>query len=280
MNRRIRLAILAGAPLAVACIQPLDTAVSGGAASDQGTLPGDDSGSSALPPGFADADLSRQCPTGSALCFQLCGSPSCSLLDAGIPANLDTPVIYLPDGNTTTDPCVAIDAQAMAIREHSCAPCHQSPADQGSFDYVLNDAKLVASRSATYTDDAGMKKPMIVPGAPMSSWVYQRIEQGSMPPSATIATQVLGPSNPALKTLVSPSPEDTSVLYEWIMNCVPGEDGGAYATSYYGADYGPGEADSGEAGTDGANPGQADAGAARANGVDASVVSDSGHGPG
>jgi hypothetical protein len=263
MNRRISVALLMTTSVAVGCFQELDKGVTSGGPVVQ---PGANTIGNGLPDGFGDADLTQPCPTGSALCYQICGAPSCANEDATIPTNLATPVIYLPDGSTTTDPCVQVRAEALIVRERSCAACHNAPADQGSFDYVLDDAKLVQSVSATYdypADAGGGKRRMIIAGDPENSWVYQRIAGGQMPPAPANASHILGPTNPAFLSLVWPTADDVSVLHEWILNCGPGTDGGAYSSSYYGATYGPGP-DGG--GSSGGGSGGQDAGLSDARG--------------
>lgn len=180
----------------------------------------------ALPPG--------QCPTGSAECFELCGSPSCALPDGAIPPNLGTPVIYQADGRTTANPCDAVEQESLAVREASCAPCHgSSSAGFASLNFILDDAKLVASASS-YQDDAGKPKRLVIPGDPEHSWIYQRIMSRQMPPANP--SSYIGPE--AGSGVVTPSAADISILYGWILNCVAGADGGAYAASYYGGNYG------------------------------------------
>ena len=59
-----------------------------------------------------------------------------------------------------------------------------------------------------------------------------------MPPANP--SGLVGPKAGA--AVVTPSAADVSVLYGWILNCVQGADGGAYATSYYGGATVPPEA--------------------------------------
>jgi hypothetical protein len=248
MTRCILLATLLTAPLAAGCFQQVDSGSASGGPVPQNAPSTNGPG---LPPEFADADLSQQCPPNSALCFQLCGSPECVLVgDAEVPAFLDTPVISLPEGGTTTDPCVAVTREATAIRSRACAPCHEAPHNVGNFNYVLDDAKLAQSVSGVYMNPATMMKwRMLVPGDPASSWIYDRIATGQMPPDPGSWTQFISPA--IAKNLIPPNAEDLSVLYGWILNCAPGADGGAYASSYYGGNYGPSAGDAGAPPADG-----------------------------
>jgi hypothetical protein len=129
---------------------------------------------------------------------------------------LETPPVSLPDGGTTTDPCVLTTWQATDILRTYCAGCHGggSPgAHQGEtpFDFVLDFDKLKVARSTA----PGMPR-FAVPGFPEASRVYVRVARGEMPPM-----QPLG-----LPPLPRPTVSDISVLYEWIASCLgPSEDG-------------------------------------------------------
>jgi hypothetical protein len=235
------------------------------------------SGSSTLAsPGDVDAALiGAQCANNSAECADLCGSPECALPDAAIPPFLDIPVIvYQPDGSaagfgsaapgtTTTDPCVAVEAESVVIRQRSCAPCHGPPPAPGfnGFNYVLDDMTL-----ANHPDNENDGKIMVIPGDPADSYVYQRVVtglagagSGGMPPNP-----VGGDLPPeAGAAVVYPTPADVSVLYGWILNCIVGADGGAYATTYYGGSFGPaGDSGASAAGDAGGHTG--DSGASEA----------------
>jgi hypothetical protein len=198
-------------------------------------------------PGAADGLLGRllssnstapppsgQCATGSAECFALCGSPSCADLDGLLPPNLGTPVIYQADGSTTTNPCAQIEQESMTIRERSCAPCHTSSVSGTALTFILTDSKLVTS-PGPLLNDSGKPEPFVVPGDPADSIIYKFVVTGQMPPANP--SDIIGQT--AAATLVTPSQADISVLYSWILNCVPGTDGGAYGASYYGGNYGP-----------------------------------------
>jgi hypothetical protein len=233
MNRSLALLLLLCLPGALAACQELDTgAASGGNSSlgDAGTATGDDGG--ALTPQQLGL---LQCDMGSPECFALCGSPSCALLDAAIPPEVVSPVFYLPDGAAVTDPCLAVQADSIAVRQKSCVPCHQDPQRQGGFNYVLDDAKLANSVANVAMDDAGMHLKMLVAGDPEHSFVYQRVMLGQMPPPMSLASSIIGT---AAKNLVYPTAADETILYAWIM-CFGAGDGGPFARNYAGATYGP-----------------------------------------
>jgi hypothetical protein len=205
-------------------------------------------------PSDVDAALTGQCEAGSELCYQLCGSPSCSLADNTIPAELATSTILLPEGGTATSACAQVDALSLQIRQRSCAPCHGPPPAAGpnGLNFILSDQQLVSQTQIV----GGVA--VVTPGDPLGSLLYQRVLLGlsgsaiqGMPPPASVATGYLSPQ--AQASLVHPTSEDLSILYAWILNCVPGTDGGAYASSYYGGNYAPDAAA-------GANAAPADAG--------------------
>lgn len=207
-----------------------------------------------LPPQPDAGDINTQCANGSAACFTLCGSPECALPDAGIPPVLDTPAIwYQPGGSvnsygsstpgaSTADACVAITDAALTIRKRSCAPCHSpgTPAAAVShFDYVLDDMKLATSKNNAQSAN------MITPGHPdtESSYVYKRIVNGltpgagGMPPADLSILGAAAQANPNI--VVYPTAADVSVLYAWILSCMPGATPNAYQTSYASGPYGP-----------------------------------------
>jgi hypothetical protein len=139
----------------------------------------------------------------------------------------------LGNGATTATACAEIEAQSMAIRQRACALCH-GPTVVGEFAKfnVLDDNDLITKSSSM----TGTAYRLVTPGDPANSYIYQRIVAGSMPPPLSMAAGYATPA--ALAALVYPTAEDQSVLYEWIYNCL-GADGGAYASSYYGGNYGP-----------------------------------------
>jgi len=252
MNRRIHLLTLLCLPFAASCFQK---------------GPGREG---VAPPPIDAGDPNVQCPSNSPACFTLCLSPECALADGGRPPVLETPVIwYQPGGavnnygtptqaKSTSDPCVAINDAALAIRTRSCAPCHTPNAGAAAashFDYVLDDMKLATSKNNAQT------KNMVVPGDPASSYVYQRIVtglhgtgSGGMPPDLSSVPLYVGTAayqaNPNIVTY--PTAADVSVLYEWILTCMPGANTTANQSSYGGGVHGPAaaasSADAGAAG--------------------------------
>jgi hypothetical protein len=216
-----------------------------------------DPGQQQQPQTSPDASIpNTQCVNESAECFSLCGSPECALPDNSIPPVLDIPVIwYQPSGQaagygnaapgtSTTDPCVAVAADAMAIRQRSCGACHgPSPAPGlGHFNYVLDDTTI-----ANHSDNEQDGKIMIIPGDPASSYVYQRVitglagaGSGGMPPDPSTLPAYLGAAavqaNPNI--VVYPTAADVSVLYAWILNCMPGANAAAYQSSYSSGSFG------------------------------------------
>jgi hypothetical protein len=289
MKRRIPLVLLLTPPvvpggfliaglLVAGCFQTInDGNIGGGPQNSVATSPPGNVGSD-LPAPFADADVSQQCEPGSALCYQLCLSPECATQDdAGnvvLPPVLQTPVVLLPEGSTSDDPCADVEARSLQIRQQACAQCH----DKGNggttliWNYVLDDQALVT------TIAPGLAAPLVIPGNPSASVLLQKIQLGiaggalGMPPSQALATGDVKAQIAA--TIVYPTPEDVSLLYAWILNCVPGTDGGAYSpSSYYGGNYGP---DGGVGSSAGGGSGAADAGLDSGSGGS----TDAGHGPG
>jgi hypothetical protein len=228
------------------CFQPLATdsdsvppPVSGDSTAtvvDAGPVP-------ALPSPFTDADIGlaqsdAQCPYGSALCAELCGSPDCALSDMSIPGLTVTPPIVLADGGTTANPCDDIETQSMQIRTQSCSQCHGPNGSNMAYNWVLNDQALA-------TMSPGNSGPVVIPGNPAGSEMFKRMVAGlyftdpayqgtamgapntyGMPP-APGARQAAGPVS-AQNSIVTPTSQDVSIIYEWILNCVNGApDGGA-----------------------------------------------------
>jgi hypothetical protein len=128
--------------------------------------------------------------------------------DAGsggpFPINLETPPLALPDGTTTTDACVANRAWAMDILKTDCAGCHAAPNDVGlpPWDFVLDEEKL------TTTVDTRTNLLFVAPGDPDHSRVYQRMENGEMPPP---------PNSSVGEQLPRPSLSDLSAIRQWIV---------------------------------------------------------------
>jgi len=115
--------------------------------------------------------------------------------------------------------------------------------------------KLATSKNNAQT------KNMVVPGDPASSYVYQRIVtglhgtgSGGMPPDLSSVPLYVGTAayqaNPNIVTY--PTAADVSVLYEWILTCMPGANTTANQSSYGGGVHGPAaaasSADAGAAG--------------------------------
>ncbi|HEY2516346.1 MAG TPA: hypothetical protein VGI39_35990, partial [Polyangiaceae bacterium] len=164
--RRIALSILLAAALGGACIQNLDT----GAAS----------GGSAAAPAPIDPNLTT---------WQVCGAPSCDSPNGAVPVLLDTPVIYLPDGGTTSDPCDEVNVESRKLRQTYCAGCHEAPASQGGLGFILEDNQLATAFSQTALLPDGGPQRLVIPGDPYGSRLYQRVAAGvratggGMPPA-------------------------------------------------------------------------------------------------
>jgi hypothetical protein len=242
----------------VGCFQAYDPTTAAGPPAATGSEGGSASvTTSSCPVGEVCSTPAAQCALDSPECFYLCGSPLCALgfdpanPDAGavIPQATAEPPIYVgstdtqmvADGSTTADPCVQIESQALFIRQQSCAPCHAAPAGTTksacscALTDILNDMALTTVTSPDEAPPGSSSSVVsgghyVVPGNPSASLIYQKIASGLMPP----ANPTLELSPDAAAALVYPTPSDTSVLYAWILNCVAGADGGAYASSYYG----------------------------------------------
>jgi hypothetical protein len=195
-----------------------------------------------------------QCALDSPQCFYLCGAPLCALgpdpgnPDAGVvfpQAAIDPPIFVgstdselFADGSTTTSPCAQVEAESLFIRQRSCAPCHagQPPGPsqgEGNFNSIMNDSLLVTTQSATgIMTDGGALARYVVPGDPNSSLVFQTITGGSMPPTPSLSENLIGYEAGA--GIVPLTPADVSILYAWILACVPGTDAGVYGAQYGG----------------------------------------------
>ena len=196
------------APLAViACFQQLDT----NADSDPSVH--------AYQAGSAQPSASSAAPS-NASTWVLCGSPRCDNADGTVPFVQETPAIYLPDGTSTSDPCVQVEGESMAIRQKYCASCHgpNAGAGQGGMNYVLDDMALVSQKSTNAT-----LPNQVTPGDPYGSNLYVRVANGTMPPVAAAGA----PANPR------PTAADLSVLYGWITACF-GKNGYVSAEQKYG----------------------------------------------
>ncbi len=152
-------------------------------------------------------------------CFQTLDREAASGQEEGgidaAPA-LETPEIELPDGTTTTDPCVSVVQDATTILTTNCAGCHGGgTARQGTppFDYVLDVEKLKTARSESIADplDAPLGFRFLRPGDPEHSRLWRRVAGHEMPP----------PDTTGLPPLPRPTTSDASVLHSWIKLCVP-----------------------------------------------------------
>jgi hypothetical protein len=253
--------VLSGAGAAVAgCMQaydpqaaediPLNGSDAGGGSTSTGTATGPVS----CPPGLVCTATVTQCALDSPECFYLCGSPLCAIgpdpFDGSARVILDAatnPPIYVNstdtilqgDGATTADPCVQLEASSLAIRQRSCSPCHTAAAGTSAaackckLTDIMDDTTLSApsSTSQSFQDDAGNPARYLIPGSPQASLIWERMSGESMPPPQTLADQLLGLD--AGSQIVYPTPEDVSILYEWITSCV-GNDGGASTARFYG----------------------------------------------
>lgn len=246
---RIVLAAVLVAAGSAGCFQQLDTGATGGPESSIVIQP-DGADASTLPDAFSAGDLqtalgSQPCTPGSALCYELCNSPSCALQNNDLPTNLDTTPALLPDGGDAKTPCEQIIAKSMQIRQQSCAPCHGSMPGQSGFYWILSDSDIVSKVPN------GVTAPVVLPGDPDDSLLMVRVTARlagtgatGMPPTQTQLTSYLSPA--VANTIVYPTPEDVSVLYTWIKACVPNADAGVFDNSYYGGNYGPSSVDGGD----------------------------------
>ncbi|MGD0524500.1 MAG: hypothetical protein ABSE49_05135 [Polyangiaceae bacterium] len=209
-------AIVGVAVIATGCFQELNPdAASGGALSD--------------PEGGSPAEV----PDGGETTWELCQSPSCDAIDGAVPLLTETPPVYLADAATTTDPCVQVEQASLVVRQTYCAGCHQSPANQGGLSFVLSDTQLAAATAQSTTGDAGAPQKLVVAGNPLQSPLYQSVAQGlsggstGMPPVALAG----------YASIPRPTASDVSILYAWIVACLPGA--GGYVSG--GVDYAPAE---------------------------------------
>jgi hypothetical protein len=229
MRNRVSLVAASGAALVAACVaaagcfQELDTAAASG-------------------PGLGAASTDAGAAPDVYTSWQICQSPSCDQPSGEIPFLDTTPLVYLPDGATTANPCDDVEQASIGVRQTYCTSCHQSPANRGGIDFILDDSRLVGAVSQTATDDAGQPLRLVVPGDPAHSWLYARVAGG-------VAGSAAGMPPPSAQSIAGVShctASDLSVLYGWIFACVPGTDGGAYDTP--GVDYAPGAQSTGNSG--------------------------------
>jgi hypothetical protein len=237
------------------CFQQLDTGATGGAENSIVVPPtntGGGGGGATLPAGFTDADIATAestttpCQPGSVLCYQLCGSPACALQNNTIVPLLGQTPALLPDGGDAPSSCDQVNALSQAVRKRSCGPCHGQAPAQAGFSWILDDTQVASKPAPGYTT------PAVIPSDPDDSPIMQRIQlrlkgsgdpTGMPPPPGQLGMYV---SATIVPTIVYPTAEDVSILYTWIMACVPGADGGAFGDSYYGGNYGPSSVDGGD----------------------------------
>ena len=103
-----------------------------------------------------------------------------------------------PGPPSSSDGCDPVRAQARTIRLNNCAICHQAPAKEGNFYFVLDDDTLAKAVSAS-----GQR--FIVPGEPDSSRLYRRVAAGEMPPKSRSQR---------------PTADEIAVLRQWISTCM------------------------------------------------------------
>lgn len=236
-----------GIPGASACFQSLDPTISSGAnAGNNGSGSGTGNDGGGCQNGYI-VDPS----TSPVICTdQTGGNP---------PVVTQTPGIELPDGSTTDDPGVLTELQSIAIRQAYCVKCHGTPGIPAApFHNILDDellpdgggGTLLKTLSVVTKDTAGNYVPLIVPGDPDHSYLYQRVAQHSMPPPPA---SLAAPANPM------PNLSEIQVLRSWIMNCLQ-------SNTASGDDGGPGGSADDGGGSDGA--GSDDAGSEGGGGSD------------
>jgi hypothetical protein len=236
------------------CFQQLDTGATGGAENSTVIPPANSGGGGGdvLPPPFTNGDLQAAqsttvpCKPGSQLCYQLCGSPACALQDNTIVPYLGSTPALLPDGGDAPSSCDQVNALSLQIRQRSCGPCHGVMPGVVNFYWILDDTQI-ASKTAP-----GLSTPVVIAGDPDHSPLMQRVELRlsggaaltGMPPPVDQLSIYLAPNQ--VSSIRYPTAEDLSVLYTWIMACVPGSDAGSFDNNYYGGNYGPPSLDGGD----------------------------------
>jgi len=123
------------------------------------------------------------------------------------------------DGN----PCVSIEQQSLAIRQQSCALCHEATSGTRAacvctLNDILDDQFLLTMVSPDYIAPDGGNMAYLTPGDPDASLIYVRTANGQMPPPLAFTEAIVGPEAGA--ALVYPSVEDVSLLNEWITSCL------------------------------------------------------------
>jgi hypothetical protein len=205
--------LLLCAPLLVGCLQKLNTQAASrapgpndpGPAIDRGA--GDTAGSAGGTSSGSDPETTRDggglSGGGGNRSMNASDGPTGTARPDARPAGSEAgPTTAGPPG---ADPCVMIRTQAHLILATNCAPCHEAPAKQGNFDFVLEVSTLTEAVSST-------GKRFVVPGAPDDSRLYQRASAGEMPPPGRMPR---------------PSADDIVALRAWIAGCIradaPGE---------------------------------------------------------
>lgn len=134
---------------------------------------------------------------------------------------------FPPDANDGS-PCNALEQESLAIRQQSCAPCHQATAAGGNvcacpLTDIMDDQYLLTTTSPDYTTPSGAPYPYLTPGEPENSLIYVRVaNSGSgplgMPPPPADLHVYLSPD--AAASLVYPAIADLNVLQNWIDGCL------------------------------------------------------------
>jgi hypothetical protein len=118
----------------------------------------------------------------------------------GVPATPPSAMqpVTPPQGGMAAAGCDSVKTEALRILKTNCAPCHQNPANQANFSFVLDVDRLAMSASST-------GKRFIVAGYPEQSRLFERVANGEMPPP--IITQ-------------RPTANDVMALRQWISGCI------------------------------------------------------------
>jgi hypothetical protein len=127
-----------------------------------------------------------------------------------IPA-LQTPVVELPDGDTTMNPCDLVEIESYAVRETYCSGCHGHPGinTAGVYHTILDDNYANGGGAtlpdggptlfATYSKFSGAAPdggplPIVVPGDHANSPLYVQVFSGKMPLPTTSSSTVAKPN--------------------------------------------------------------------------------------
>jgi hypothetical protein len=223
-------AIVLGLPAIAGCVENLDPSAIAGSGSAQASTVvidgGSDDGGGAGGDGGGGGDAGAGlplCMNGNFIDPDLGQGPAfCTDND---PNNVFpdpiTPMIELPDGATTMNPCDAVEAQSLTIRQTYCASCHESPGDpQAPYHDILDDnyangggytlpdggPTLFATVSSFKTSVGldGGPAYIIYPGDHVDSELYQLVAKQNMPPQT------------AGMTPVYPNQSEVALLGAWI----------------------------------------------------------------